>query len=147
MAIFESFFNSGGVDVLARMMQFAGRRHELITNNIANLSTPNFRPQDVDPKSFQAEMARAIKERREAHGQARQGRLRLRDTDEVHFGGASMQLKPKAVGRGILFHDRNDRDLERTMQSLVENVMVYRQAAELLQSRFQIMRSVIRERA
>lgn len=146
MAMFESFFNSSGVEVLARTMQFAGRRHALIVNNIANLSTPNYRPQDVDPKSFQAEMARAIKVRRESRGQDRQERLQFRDTKEVQFGRDSLKLEPQPLGQGILFHDRNDRDLERTMQALVENVMVYRQASELLQSRFRIMQRVIRER-
>jgi len=45
-----------------------------------------------------------------------------------------------------MFHDQNDRDLERTMQDLAENVMVYRQANELLRSRFQMLQMVIRER-
>ncbi len=146
MAMFESFFNSGGVDVLSRTMQFAGRRHDLIVNNIANLSTPNYRAEDVDPRSFQAELARAIEDRRSARGAARDDGLQLRNTDEVQFGGDSLRLEPKAAGRGILYHDRNDRDLERTMQSLAENVMVYRQASELLHSRFQMMERVIRER-
>ncbi len=146
MAMFEAFFNSGGVDVLSRTMQFAGRRHELITNNIANLSTPNYRPQDVDPGSFQEELGRAIKARRSSKGQARHGELRVKSTEEVQFGKDSLRLEPKAAGQGILFHDRNDRDLERTMQSLAENVMVYRQASELLASRFRMMESVIRER-
>ncbi len=144
MSMFESFTNSGGVDVLSRVMAFAGQRHRLIVNNISNLSTPNYLPKDVDPKAFEAELARAVEERQEMGGG--KGPLPLQDTKDVHFTGSSLTLDPKPVHRGILFHDQNDRNLERSMQSLVENVMVYRQAAELLQSRFNMMQSVIRER-
>jgi len=145
--MFESFTNSGGVDVLSRVMAFAGARHKLITNNIANLSTPNYLPTDVNPKAFEAELARAINARRNSSGSAQQAPLILQDTKDVHFGPNSITFDPKPVHQGILFHDHNDRDLERTMQSLTENVMVYRQAAELLSSRFNMMQSVIRERA
>ena len=147
MSMFESFTNSGGVDVLSRVMAFTGERHRLITNNIANLSTPSYLPKDVDTKAFEAELARAVEARRNSRGSRQQGPLPLQDTDDVHFGPNSITFDPKPVHQGILFHDQNDRDLERTMQSLAENVMVYRQAAELLSSRFNMMQSVIRERA
>ena len=147
MSMFESFTNSGGVDVLSRVMTFAGQRHRLLVNNIANLSTPNYLPKDVDPKAFEAELARAIEERNGFSGGKGKEPLPLQDTKDVHFTGSSLILDPKPVHQGILFHDQNDRNLERSMQSLVENVMVYRQSAELLQSRFNMMQNVIRERA
>lgn len=147
MSMFDSLFNSGGVGALSRTMQFAARRHDVIANNIANLSTPGFRTQDVDPKAFQAELARAVQARNESTGQARDAPLEFQDTEQIHFGRDSVSITPKPSSQGILFHDGNDRDLERTMQSLTENVMVYRQAAELLQSRFNMLESVIRERA
>jgi len=147
MSMFDTFFNSGGIDALSRTMQFAARRHDVITNNIANLSTPGYRTLDVDPKSFQTELARAVQARNESTGQARNAPLELHDTEQIHFGRDSLTLTPKPSNQGILFHDGNDRDLERTMQALTENVMVYRQAAELLQSRFAMLERVIRERA
>ena len=144
--MFNDLLQSGGLDVLERTMQFAGKRHELITHNIANLSTPGFRPTDVDPKSFQEEMARAVKERRNAVGMAKQEPIQLRSTGEVEFKNGTMELHPTPIGANIMFHDGNDRDLERTMQSLAENVMVYRQASELLRSRYNMLQMVIRER-
>ena len=146
MSMFDAFFNSGGVDALSRTMQFAARRHDVITNNIANLSTPGYRTEDVDPKAFQAELARAVQARNESTVQARNSPLKFHDTEQIHFGRDSLSITPRPASKGILFHYGNDRDLERTMQALTENVMVYRQAAELLQSRFSMLESVIRER-
>ena len=55
-------------------------------------------------------------------------------------------LHPEAMGANVLFHDRNDRDVERIMQELVENFMTFRFAADLLKSRFDLINTAIRER-
>ncbi len=144
--MFETFLNSGGIDVLDRTLQFSGQRHRLIVHNIANLSTPNFRPVDVDPRSFQETMQKAIAGRRNARPHDKKGLLKVRDTDSLEFTPKQLRLKPTPKGDGILFHDRNDRNLERTMTSMAENVMVYRQAAELMRSRMGVLEMVIRER-
>ena len=48
--------NADALPVLERLMQFAGRRHQIIVNNIANLDTPGFRPVDVSVDDFRAEL-------------------------------------------------------------------------------------------
>jgi hypothetical protein len=50
------------------------------------------------------------------------------------------------VGENILFHDGNDRNPERIMQSLVENFITFRTAADLLKSRFNLINTAISER-
>ncbi|NOG53597.1 MAG: flagellar basal body rod protein FlgB [Planctomycetes bacterium] len=133
------------IDVLERTIQFAGRRHELIAHNIANLTTPNYQPRDVDPGEFRATLAEAVEKRRASHpGQWRQ--TSPKDTTHVKFGPESLVLNPAPAERNVMFHDRNDRDLERTMQSLTENAMMYRQAMELLRSRFATLQTAIRLR-
>ena len=134
--------NSADLPVLERLMQFASRRQELIANNIANISTPDFRPQDVSMSGFQAQLGHAIDARREAGG----GALHLQSTSEVRLDGSSMQLRPTPVADNLLFHDGNDRDLERIMQDLVQNFLVYRTTSELIQNRFDILNTAIRER-
>lgn len=56
--------NSDGIPALERLMQFTAARHRVILNNIANLSTPGFRPSDVSPQAFQAQLAEALDESR-----------------------------------------------------------------------------------
>ncbi len=137
--------NADALPVLERMMQFAGARHRVITHNIANLDTPNFRPVDVSIDAFQTELRGAIDERRERHGNAG-GSLRTEDTEQVSFERDGMTLNPQPTGENIMFHDRNDRDLERTMQDLVENFTAFRTAAQLMRSRFDLINTAIRER-
>jgi flagellar basal body rod protein FlgB len=137
--------NADALPALERLVQFAGRRHEVITHDIANLETPDFRPVDVSVDDFQASLGAAIDRRREDHGNAG-GELTLEGTDDVEVREGSLVLRPRPIGDNILFHDRNDRDPERLMQALVENFMTFRSAAELYRSRSAIINTAIRER-
>ena len=115
-------------------------------NNIANASTPDFRPADVSPGDFREALSDAVDRRRKRFGSER-GALDLRSTRGIDFGGdGRMTLQPREQGRNVLFHDRNDRDLERMMQDLVENSAAHRVAIDLLKSRYDLMRSAISER-
>ena len=124
----DGVFNAEAIPVLERLVQFAGARHRLIVNNIANLDTPGYRPLDLSVSDFQKRLAEAVDERRAGRKP----------------GGLELDPEPKA--ENILFHDGNDRDLERTMQDLVENFLTFRLANELLGSRFDLINIAIRER-
>lgn len=134
---------SGALPVLERMMQFAGARHRLISNNLANLSTPGFRPEDVSVSAFQQSLRDAIDARKAGD---RAGGLALTDSREVVVHRDGLELRPQPRGDNILFHDGNDRDLERLMQSLVENIMAFRAASQLLRNRQLVLNEAIRER-
>jgi flagellar basal-body rod protein FlgB len=138
--------NSEGIDVLSRTLQFAGQRHKLIVHNVANLTTPKYRPLDVNPKAFREALSEAVKERREAHDSKGGKPFRPKDTRQIEFGRESMRLNPKPSGQNVMFHDQNDRDLERIMQDLAENTMVYRQATDFLNSRFKLLQTAIKGR-
>ena len=45
-----------------------------------------------------------------------------------------------------MFHDRNNRDLERIMQNLAENTLTHNAAIEMLRHEFELLRTAIRER-
>ena len=125
--------NTEGLSVLERLVQFAGQRHRLIVNNIANFDTPGYRPVDISPAQFQQQLGQAI-DRRRAEGRP-DAPLERGDT-----------LQPTAVGGNILFHDANDRDLDRTMKDLVENFLTFRLAGELMRNRLDLVNSIIAER-
>lgn len=131
---------------LEAMVRFSGARQRILAHNIANLDTPNFQPVDVSIGSFQAQLRRAVDARRDATG-GDFGELAIGSTREVEMGpGGSMRLTPRTHGQGILFHDRNNRDLERTVQDMVENVGVFRMSADLLRSRHEILKLAMGER-
>jgi len=137
--------NSGSLPVMQRVVQFAARRHSLIADNVANVSTPGFRPVDVSVEDFEAALGDAVRERRAA-GQDRFGSLELNSTSTIQFDRDGIHLQPEPIGDNILFQDGNDRSLERLMQDLVENFLTYRTAVELMNNQFDMLDVAIRER-
>jgi flagellar basal-body rod protein FlgB len=145
--LIDEIGNSGAIPVLEATLRFAGARQKLIAHNIANADTPDFREQDVDPRGFEQILRVAVDERRKRTG-GEHGALRLRSSRQVELGAdGTLELRPRTPSGNILFHDRNDRDLEKLMQANAENVGVYRATAELLKSRFDLLKSAIAERA
>ena len=128
------------------MLRFSGERHTLIVNNLANISTPGFIQQDVSVERFQDTLRAAIRQRRAQPHMTRAG-LDLSDDSELSFDPAGrLTLNPETTGGGVLFHDRNNRDLESQMQDLVENATTYRVASDLLRARYQSLQNAIAER-
>lgn len=150
MGILDQLNTAGALPALEKTIRFAAARHTLISHNIANLETPGFQPLDVDPTSFQAELAAAIDERRSGGTGNRGGNhgdLKLDSTREIEMlKGGGMRLNPRTSSGNILFHDRNNRDLERTMQALVENASAFRVATDMLRSRTAMLRDAMSER-
>lgn len=139
-------FQSGSMPVLQKLVQFTEARQKLLNHDAANLTTPYFKPVDVDPKAFQKQLGEAIDRRRQS-GNPASGPLDVRGSNQVQFdelGG--LTLKPTATSQGILFHDQNNRDLERVMQNLAENQMAQRVALVLLSSRYGQLQTAISEK-
>lgn len=137
--------NADAIPVLERLLQFSGQRHRMITNNIANASTPGFRPSDLPVAQFQRQLGEAIDERRTRHGAAG-GALLPRDAAGIEFRQDGMVIESQPLAENLMFHDGNDRDVERMMQDLVENFMTFRLAADFARSRFDLLNSAISER-
>lgn len=138
--------NSGALPTLEAMMRFAGARQRLIQHNIANITTPNFVPKDVSVHKFQEQLGAAIEARRAQTG-GMSGSLQLESSEEVEIGSdGQFVLNPTESEGGVMFHDRNNRNVERLMQDNAENFGVFRVASELLRSRMQIMRDAVAER-
>jgi hypothetical protein len=64
----------------------------------------------------------------------------------VSFEGGETHLEPEVLGDNVLFHDGNDRSMERMFQRLTENVYTFRMASQLLRGQFDTVSAAIRER-
>lgn len=138
--------DSGAIPALAATLQFAAARQRVIAGNVANLTTPDYRQLDVPPGEFRARLDEAIQARRRETGGAH-GTLRFRASRSfATTPEGELRLNPQPVSRGVLAHDRNNRDLERLMQDQAENSAVFRVTADLLRTRFDLLRSAISER-
>ncbi|MBL8759366.1 MAG: hypothetical protein JNK35_13155 [Phycisphaerae bacterium] len=138
--------SSGAIPALEAMMRFAGQRQVVLAGNIANISTPDYRQQDLSVAGFRAALADAVEARRSETGGAR-GELPFAGTREVRMGpDGSLRVTPTLAEGSILFHDRGNRNVERLMQDQVENATMFRVAADLLKSRYDLLRAAIAER-
>lgn len=141
----DRVLDSGAMPALERLLQFTSARHRVLADNAANLSTPYFKPRDLSPAGFQAELGKAVDRRRQS-GTATHGPLEMRDTRQLAFGRDSLTVKPRALNENILFHDENNRDLDRLMQRLAENTLAHNTAIELMRSELALLETAIRER-
>ncbi len=139
--------SSGAMPTLSAMMRYAGQRQTLLAHNIANLSTPNFQQMDVSPDHFQKVLSKAVDERRSRTG-GMFGELKLAGDRQIEIGkGGAMRLNPARPSGNILFHDRNNRDLEQLMQDLTENVGAFRLATDLMRQQNNQIKDALSERA
>lgn len=140
--------NFGARPVLAETLAFAGQRHRLIVHNIANIDTPNFQPMNASPREFQAALKDAVDRRRASASGSDVGEFSMPETAElVRQPGGALALKPRTPSPNILYHDRNNRDLEHMMQDLAENGLQYRFAADVMRQQGDLLRAAISQRA
>lgn len=140
----DQVLNADAIPVLQRAVQFSARRHEVIAHNIANLSTPGYQPVEAPVESFRRSLGEAIDRRRQGGPTAG---LDIRPTRDVRVSASGdLALRPRPGRGSVLYHDRNNRDLERSMQDLAENAGAFRVSSELLKSRFALIDAAIRLR-
>lgn len=138
---------AGALPALETTLRFAARRQTLLSHNIANIETPDFRPADVDPAHFQRVLSEAIHDRRSRGTAGTTGQLVLDRTRQIEQGpDGRLTLTARTASGNILFHDRNNRDLERMMQSLAENAGMFRATTDLMRSRVTLLQQAISER-
>jgi flagellar basal-body rod protein FlgB len=132
----------GNIPVLEKVMAFAEARQNVLAENIANLETPGYRPQQLSPEDFQAELRRALEER---GGDSRK-RLMLRDTGSFHQNeqGHLVVTPGRQPADNVLFHDRTNASVEKLMTDVADNLMVYNLAARMLQGSFDGLKTAIR---
>lgn len=144
--LLQDVLSSGALPALEATIRFAGQRNRMIAHNIANITTPNFQQQDVDPSDFQALLAEAVDARRDRNG-GEHGALELKGDRQIRVRrDGSFDLRPMSPVGGVLAHDRNNRDLETLMQDLTENLAAYQVATDLMRSRMGTLGVAITQR-
>ncbi len=126
----------GAISSLQKTLNRGSLRHRVLTSNIANIDTPNY-------KAFEVVME-DVRQKKGGHS----GTLQLVRTGPLHLSSRrqaadGVKIKasdPMAVN---LRADGNTVDLDRTMGKLAENTILYRTAAQLIRKKFQGLKNVI----
>lgn len=146
VTLIDQLHNAGAMPALEMTMRFAAQRQRLLAHNIANIDTPNFIQKDVSVGAFQETLDEAIRDRRMRTG-GMHSDLEWEESRELKRGErGGLVLRPESTGSGVLFHDRNNRDIERLLQALAETTGAFKTASELYRNQRNIIDMAIAQR-
>ncbi len=117
------------IGMLSAVLDFRSERHKVITSNIANIDTPNYRPKDL---VFKDELKDMI--------ESGEG-MRMTGSEGGHLPG--QRVPGEADFEVVEAGERVDLDSE--MAKLAENNLMYNLAVELLARKFKGLNTVLRE--
>ena len=126
------------ISFLERSLNLRSKRHRVLSANIANIDTPNYKAFDL---VLEDEFART--------GQGIGNNMPLKRTHAHHLPmtGASadrVTLKHTKAPEFSLRGDGNTVDLDKTMGDMAENTLLFKTAAQIISKKFQGLKEVIK---
>jgi flagellar basal-body rod protein FlgB len=123
-------------------MQMLGARQKVISENVANVSTPGFTPRDIDQASFAKTMERVA-----GGGAAGAGEVKLATTNAAHMappggGTAGVQMMKSPDAETTL--DGNSVVVEEQMMKIAETRMEFETMVGLYQKSLGLLRLAAR---
>jgi len=142
--LFESLLNRGSLPVLQQVMSFTEARHNVLANNISNMDTVGYKMKDLPAAEFFDSLSEAV-ERRKSGGAG--ARLEIQPTSNLSWDqNGNLQARPIEVENNIMFHDRNNRFVEKQMSLMAKNAILHNMAAEMLKQQYDQLEMAIRGR-
>ena len=120
---FENIVGGSNTAALDRVIGFTEARHKVLADNIANIDTPGYKMRDLQVRQFHDDLKKAIDDR-----------TLPQDT----------QIEAKTdFDQYLLFHDNNNRSIEKQMTAMTENTLLHNTAVDLLRSRYLLLEKAI----
>ena len=122
------------IDLMGRILGAKWLRNQVISNNIANVGTPNYKRYDVSFESL-------------LQSKLGQKRLELKATNHRHIRTRLDDLTPKIyreTGSSVR-QDGNNVDIDKEMAKLAENALAYDILTEQIKTKFKLLSSAINE--
>jgi flagellar basal-body rod protein FlgB len=125
------------LSVLEKGLDASSLRQRVISNNVANVDTPNFKRSDVD---FQSVLGAVIGENAENGAD-----LPLKVTDPQHLTGTTNNAQKAIVTdqNSIYRNDGNNVDIDREMANVAENGLYYNSVTQTITSQLGLLRMAI----
>ena len=133
----DQIMRSPNFDILERGLSAANLRHEVISDNLANVNTPNFKRSEV---VFEEVLAR------ELYGDDDQGKLQLVRTHDKHLPFKKFARADAYVRRDdttTMRTDNNNVDIDMEMANLAKNQLYYNALARQLGGYISKVKSVM----
>jgi flagellar basal-body rod protein FlgB len=124
------------ISLLEKSLNVRSKRHNVLSANIANIDTPNYKAFDL-----------VIKEELNKPGQGG-GNFKLVRTHNNHLPLKSRPMDQVTLKRTdepafSLRGDGNTVDLDKTMGDLAENTLLFKTAAQIISKKFKSIKDVI----
>ena len=136
--VLEQIFNSTNFNYLPRAMTAANMRHEVISNNLANVNTPNYRKSVLE---FEELLAREI------YGEEPDGKLKMVRTNDRHLPHEPLPFHAEPTiyqdYTTIMRTDDNNVDIDVEMATLAKNQLYYNALAKQLGGHVTLLRNAI----
>lgn len=117
----NNIFQNTSVSALDKVIQFTENRQKVLAENIANIDTPGYKIRDLDAGKFRSDLKDAI----ENKSQIAPSESKI-DYDQY-----------------LLFHDGNNRSIEKQMSLATKNALLHNVSVELLRSRYNLLERAI----
>lgn len=124
---------SNTIHSLENALDYSALRQKVISNNIANVDTPNYKAQDV---SFKNQLAKEMNHQMSAYR-----------TSKKHFefsGSSSFNNNIFTKNDTSYNHNGNNVDVDKEMATLAENQIYYNAVTDRISGKFNTLKSVIR---
>jgi flagellar basal-body rod protein FlgB len=124
------------IKALAASVKMREMRQELLTSNIANAETPEYKAKRLD---FEEALARAINV---------DNSLSLKTMDERHYdvgGGGFNNLQPEVYNDydGVESEDGNNVDRDKELALMAQNKILYDASVELLKRKLSLLKYTV----
>ncbi len=140
-SFFAELTSGGAMPALQTTWSFAQQKHRVIADNIANISTPNYKAKRLDYGAFQSALGEALEERK---GKPKAPFV-LKASDQFRMNERGQlettpSIKP---GRNGVFHDGTNLSIEAEMSDLAANAMLHEMTTTLVNGYFGSLRKAI----
>lgn len=125
------------INFLAKALDASWKRNEIITNNIANAETPNFKKSTV---LFEEILKERLSGRKLKGVVTNPGHIRINDTNIN-----DVKYKIKTEDNFSTGMDKNNVDIDVEMAERAKNEIIYNTLADKIQGNFQRIKFIINE--
>lgn len=123
---------SGTIGNLENSIQYASAKNNVISNNISNVDTPNYK---ADKVSFKSALENEVSE------------LQAKTTNERHLNFGEEGNRPYRIVKDTSTtynHNGNNVDIDKEMSELAKNQIYYNSLIDRINGKFSSLQSVIR---
>lgn len=127
---------SGSIPILEKALGLRSTRHNVLSANIANMDTPNY-------KAFEVHVEEALQAQSDNSRRLQMNRTHARHLPLKPYSERNLVSESKRTAPLSLRADGNTVDIDETMGKMAENTIKFKAAAQLIARKFRGIKNAI----